>query len=165
MVTISGKANNIWVIVITLIFASVLAMVPIPSWLALWRPEWVAVVLFYWVIALPHRVGMFSAFFIGLLLDVLKGNLLGLNAGIFTFIAYIGSTLYQRVRMFTPVQQSLTVMMLIASGQLIAFWVQTAVGRNSAENLAFIVSALTSALVWPPVFLGLRFCRRSFHVN
>lgn len=165
MVDISGKSNNQWVIVLSLVLASVLAIVPLPHWLVLWRPEWVALVLVYWVIALPHRVGLISAWAIGLLFDVLKGTLLGLNALVFTLFAYIGVTLYQRLRMFTQLQQSAIILMLIATGQLIIFWVQTATGQNTADNLGFVISSFTSALIWPLVFVTLRFCRRSFHVT
>ncbi|HTQ98547.1 MAG TPA: rod shape-determining protein MreD [Candidatus Acidoferrum sp.] len=160
-----GRPTNSWVIVLSLIFASVLAIVPIPQWLELWRPDWVSLVLIYWVMALPHRVGMVIGWSVGLLVDVLKGTLLGLNAGVFTLFAYIALTLYQRLRMFTPLQQSVTIMMLVATGQLIVFWVQTATGQNTADNLTFIVCAFTSALMWPLVFVGLRFCRRTFHVT
>lgn len=160
-----ARARNLWVIVLSLLFAGVLAIVPLPTWLELWRPDWVALVLVYWVIALPHRVGMLTAWLVGFLLDVLKGTLLGLNAGVLTLMAYIALTLYQRLRMFTPLQQSITILMLIGTGQLLVFWVQTATGQNTAENLSFVLTAVTSALLWPLVFVWLRFWRRSFHVT
>ena len=165
MPEISGRARNVWVIFISLIFAGVLSVVPLPSWLELWRPDWVALVLIYWVIALPHRIGLFSAWIVGFLIDVLQGTLLGLNAVVLTMMAYIALTLYQRLRMFTPLQQSMTILMLIGTGQLIIFWVQTATGQNTADNLTFVVSSFTSAVVWPLVFVSLRFWRRSFRVN
>lgn len=165
MVEQSARARNVWVIVLSLVFAGVLAIVPLPVWLELWRPDWVALVLVYWVIALPHRIGLFTAWVVGFLLDVLEGNLLGLNSMVLTAMAYVPLTLYQRLRMFTPLQQSMIMLLLIGSGQLFIFWVQAATGRNTADNLMFIMSALTSALLWPLVFVSLRFWRRSFRVN
>ena len=165
MVDISGKSRNIWVIVLSLVFAGVLAIVPIPLWLALWRPDWIALTLIYWVIALPHRIGMVAAWLVGLLVDVLEGTLLGLHAIVLMMSAYIALTLYQRLRMFTPLQQSLTILMLIGAGQLLIFWVQAATGQNTADNLAIVISSMTSALLWPLVFVCLRFCRRSFNVG
>ena len=165
MVEQSARARNLWVIVLSLVFAGVLAIVPLPVWLELWRPDWVALVLVYWVIALPHRVGLFTAWIVGFLLDVLEGNLLGLNSMVLTAMAYIALTLYQRLRMFTPLQQSMIMLMMVGSGQLFIFWVQAATGRNTADNLMFVMSAVTSALLWPLVFVSLRFCRRSFRVN
>lgn len=165
MVEQSARARNVWVIVLSLVFAGVLAIVPLPLWLELWRPDWVALVLVYWVIALPHRVGLFTAWIVGFLLDVLEGNLLGLNSMVLTAMAYIALTLYQRLRMFTPLQQSMIMLMMVGTGQLFIFWVQAATGRNTADNLMFVMSAVTSALLWPLVFVSLRFWRRSFRVN
>lgn len=165
MVEISSQPRNLWVIVLSLVLAAVLAIVPLPTWLELWRPDWVALVLVYWVIALPHRIGMFSAWIVGFLLDVLEGTLLGLNAIVLTIMAYIALTLYQRLRMFTPLQQSMTILMLVGTGQLLIFWVQTATGHSTADNLVFVLSSVTSALLWPLVFVSLRYWRRSFRVN
>lgn len=160
-----GRARNLWVVVLSLVFAAVLAIVPMPLWLEQWRPDWVAIVLIYWVIALPHRVGLFSAFIVGFLLDVLEGSLLGLNALVLTIFAYAGLTIYQRMRMFTPLQQSIVVLMLVGLGQLIIFWVRTATGQNTADDLSFVLAAVSSAVIWPLVFVWLRLWRRSFQVN
>jgi rod shape-determining protein MreD len=157
--------RNRWVIVLSLVFAGVLAVLPLPGWLELWRPDWVALVLVYWVIALPQRVGLLTVWLVGLLVDVLKGTLLGLNAGVLTLIAYAALTLYQRMRMFTSLQQSGVLLLFIGTGQLLVFWVLTASGHNTADNLAFLFPALSSALLWPLVFFCLRYCRRSFHVT
>src|SRR5690606_27810511 len=109
--------------------------------------------LVYWVIALPHRVGLFTAWFVGLFIDVLEGSLLGLNAVVMTLIAYVALSLYQRLRMFTPLQQSTTILMLIGVTQLLIFWVLTATGQNTPQTLIFVVSAISSALVWPLIFV------------
>lgn len=160
-----GKPRNLWVIILSLVFAAVLAIVPLPLWLEQWRPDWVAIVLIYWVIALPHRVGIFAAWIVGFLMDVLEGSLLGVNALVLALFAYAGLTIYQRMRMFTPLQQSIVVLMLVGLGQLIVFWVRTATGQNTADDLSFILSAVSSALIWPLMFVWLRFWRRSFLVN
>ena len=41
-----------------LLVAGVLTVLPLPGWLQWGRPEWVALILIYWCIALPHRVGI-----------------------------------------------------------------------------------------------------------
>jgi rod shape-determining protein MreD len=56
----------------------VLAMVHLPEtwpqWLGWLRPAWVALVIFYWVMELPHRIGLISAWVIGALVDVLQAS-------------------------------------------------------------------------------------------
>lgn len=152
-------------IALSLILAAILAIVPMPAWLELWRPEWVALVLVYWVIALPHKVGLITAWITGFFIDILEGSLLGLNALAFTAIAYVALNLYQRMRMFTPLQQSTTILMLIGVQQLLVFWVLTATGQNTARDLAFVFSALSSALIWPVLFPLLRYWRRAWQIR
>ncbi len=159
------RANGTWFIVLSIVLGCLLGIVAMPQWLELWRPEWIALVLVYWVIALPHRVGLFTAWIVGFFVDVLEGSLLGLNAIALTLIAYVALSLYQRLRMFTPLQQSTTILMLIGVYQLLIFWVLTATGQNTPPNLLFVVSAVSSALMWPLVFVLLRFGRRSLKVT
>jgi rod shape-determining protein MreD len=159
------KPRNLWVIVFSLLFAGVLAVLPLPSWLVVWRPDWVTLVMVYWAIALPHRVGLFSAWVVGFLVDALKGTLLGLNAGVLSLIVYAALSGYQRLRMFTPIQQSLTLLLLIGGGQLLMFWVLTATSKNTADPLSFAITAVASALIWPLIFVWLRFWRRAFRVT
>ena len=162
---VAPRPHGTWFIALTIVIASLLGIMPLPEWLEIWRPEWIALVLVYWVIALPHRIGLFTAWIVGFFVDVLEGSLLGLNAIALTLIAYVALSLYQRLRMFTPLQQSTTILMLIGVSQLLIFWVLTATGQNTPQNLLFVVSALSSALVWPLVFVLLRFGRRALKVT
>ncbi len=162
---VGSRPHGSWFILLTVISASLLGIMPLPEWLEIWRPEWIALVVVYWVIALPHRIGLFTAWTVGFFVDVLEGSLLGLNAIALTLIAYVALSLYQRLRMFTPLQQSTTILMLIGVSQLLIFWVLTATGQNTPRNLLFVVSALSSALVWPLVFVLLRFGRRALKVS
>ena len=159
------SARGLWVILISIVLAGMLAIVPLPGWLEMWRPKWIALVLIYWVIALPHRLGLASAWIIGFFVDVLEGTLLGLNAMTLTIVAYAALSLYQRMRMFTPLQQSITILMLIGVQQLLIFWVLTATGQNTPKNLTFVVSALSSALIWPMMFPLLRYWRRAWQIH
>ena len=165
MQAVIGRSHATWVILLSFIAAAFLAMLPMPDWMDPWRPEWVPLALIYWVMALPHRVGLFSAWILGFFMDVLEGTLLGLNALALALVAYMAMSLYQRLRMFTMLQQCLTVFILVGIHQLLSFWVLTATDRTTAPNLMFMASALASAVVWPFVFVTLRHLRRSFRVH
>ena len=58
-----------WVILLTLIVAMVFSVTHLPAWVPNWlgwlRPEWVVLVLFYWVIERPDRVGMILVWVLG----------------------------------------------------------------------------------------------------
>lgn len=151
------------IVIGTLIIGFILSQIPLPDMLLWWRPEWVVMIMIYWVMALPHRVGIGSAWLAGLALDVLKGCLLGMNALALTVVAFITLLLHKRLRMYPVWQQALMVLVLVGINQLIFHWIQSLAG-SSGRSLIFLQPALISALFWPWLFVALRSVRRTFHV-
>ena len=69
------QKRGTWVIILTLLIALILSVIPLPeSWLP-YRPDWILLVFSYWVIALPHRIGLLWAFVWGLIFDALGRSL------------------------------------------------------------------------------------------
>ena len=54
-----------------------LMILPMPEWARPLRPQWVTLVLLYWAIALPHRVGVGSGFATGTWSCSRNGNHIG----------------------------------------------------------------------------------------
>lgn len=161
---VEEQPHAYWVILATFLVAVVLALLPLPHWLLWARPEWLALTLVYWVIALPHRVGMTTALLLGVALDVLEGATLGQNAFALVVVAFLSLTLYQRLRVFSVMQQSGVVFVLIGINQLVCQWVQN-LGGAGATSLLFLLPAVSSALLWPVVMHILRELRRHYRVN
>lgn len=157
-------ASGYGVILLTFLAAYVLAVIPLPQWLLWARPEWVAITLIYWTIALPQRVGMVTALLLGVGLDVLEGAVLGQNAFALVVVALLSLTLYQRLRVYSLPQQAGVVFILIGINQLVCQWVQNLEGVG-ARTLFFLLPAFTSALLWPVVLQGLRALRRHYGVS
>ena len=153
-----------WVIVASLFAAAVLAVMPLPPWLQWARPEWAALVVIYWVIALPHRVGVVTALVFGVLLDVVEGAVLGQNALALSLLAVLSLAIYQRLRVFALWQQAAVVLLLVGINQLLSQWVQNLEGAG-AQTLLFLLPAFTSALLWPVVLHTLRGLRRRYRVT
>ena len=63
-------SSNLKVASLTLFVAFMLTIMPLPEWAIEFRPDWVTLVLVYWAMALPARVGVTIAWFAGLMLDV-----------------------------------------------------------------------------------------------
>ncbi|TDG14780.1 rod shape-determining protein MreD [Seongchinamella unica] len=156
--------HGYWLILASFFCALCLAVLPLPQWLAWGRPEWVALVLIYWVIALPHRVGLVTALGLGLMFDVVEGAVMGQNAFALVVIALLALLLYQRLRVFSVIQQSGVVFVLVGINQMICQWVQNLEGAG-ATTMLFLLPAFSSALLWPFVLHLLRGMRRSFRVT
>ena len=162
---IKEKSNGLWVIVLSFFLAYLLAIVPFPEWAMNYRPEWVPMVLIYWVMALPYRVGIGSAWCAGLILDILKGSVLGLNAIGLVIVAYVTSSIHLRFRMFSSIQQSGLVLVLLGINLFLSHWLEVITGYTAALDMMFIMGALTSAVLWPALFQLLRQIRRGFEVR
>lgn len=152
------------VIYLTFVLALLIAAMPLPDTILWFQPKWVAMVLIYWCIALPHRVGVFTGFLLGLCMDLLDGSLLGQNALAMSVIAYVSQLLYQRLRNYGAWQQAMMVGILISISLLIFQWVQN-LTSVAADTLAFLLPALTSTLLWPWFFIAMRTIRRRFQIR
>ena len=150
---------DIGLISATLLLAFVLSVLRLPlgspevfAWL---RPGWVLLVLLYWVITLPQWVGIVTCWCVGLLVDVLLGAPLGINAIAFGVMAFGARNVYERFRMFSLLQQAAVVLLPVLLTDLLGFWA-VAVTRDLAWNWWMLLPSIVSALVWPPLYLTLR---------
>lgn len=151
------------VIFLTFVVALVLTVVPLSDDLRILRPDWVLLVLIYWCMALPQRVGVGIGWLLGLFTDALTGTLLGQHALAYSLVAFLTLKLHQRLRLYPLWQQALSMLVLLALGQLLMLWINGIVGRPMHSWLYWMPS-LTGALLWPFVFLLLRGLRRAFRV-
>lgn len=153
-----------WVIVLSFVLAFMLTLLPIPDYARPFRPEWSALVLIYWCLALPERVGVGTAFVVGVLLDVMTGTLLGQHALGFSIIAYLTLVLHQRIRVFPVRQQAFTVLVLLLLYQLLLLWVMGVTG-HPPQSWTYWTASLTGTLLWPWTFIIMREVRRRYKVS
>lgn len=151
------------IIGLTILVALLLSVMPMPAALELGRPMWLAMVLAYWVMALPHRVGLLTAWVTGLATDVLYGQLFGQHALVMTLVAWMMLLLYQRIRRFPLWQQSLVMLPVLGIAQMLLLWLNSLTG-NRPPTLLFLLPAVVSAILWPWVYSVLRGVRKRFHV-
>ncbi|MGE0384200.1 MAG: rod shape-determining protein MreD [Gammaproteobacteria bacterium] len=153
-----------WVITLSFVVAFMLTALPLPSWASAWRPAWVAMVLVYWCIALPQRVGVVIAWVVGLFLDVLTGALLGQHAAGLAIVAWVAVRLHLRIRVFPLGQQALVVGLMLA----VYLAVMALVGRLTSVTQSHgnpLLALPASMLLWPWLFILLRDLRRRFQVT
>ncbi|MDP4945539.1 rod shape-determining protein MreD [Alishewanella sp. SMS8] len=157
-------AQGLGFIYLSLITALLLTVIPVPFQFSLFRPDWVLLVLMYWTLALPRRVNIGTAFFMGFLTDVLVGTVLGVNALAFSVVAFVMAVNHLQIRNFGVIQQSLLIGLLLALYQLLLFWLSNFLtGVNFRP--AYLWPVLTGMLVWPWLFWFLRRYRRQFKIQ
>jgi rod shape-determining protein MreD len=155
------QSTSIQVFVISLSFlvSVILTIMPLPEWGTAFRPEWVALVLIYWCMALPNLVGVGVAWLLGLLVDAAKGALLGQHALGFAITAYITIYLHQRVRVYPLSQQIFVVGFILLPYMSLTLWVKGIRGE-APHTWLYWAPLLSSMLLWPFVFMLLRALRR-----
>ena len=148
-----------WAIAASFVVAFMLTALPLPDWAAPWRPAWVALVLAYWVLAMPQYIGVMTAWSIGLLLDVMHGSLLGQHAFGLATLAYVVVIYHQQIRVFPLFRQALVVGSLIFLYSLTMLLIYNFLG-SLRYGYEYLLAAFTSALLWPWVFIVMRDFRR-----
>ncbi len=150
---------QVLVIPLSLLVGLILMMLPMPEWTQIYRPDWVALMLIYWSMALPNKVGLLSAFTIGLFVDVTQGTLLGQHSLALVIIVFINYNFYQRIRVMPLGRQSLYVLLLLFVSQFTVVWIEGMLGSDPPV-MAFFGAPLIGMAIWPWVFIVLRDIRR-----
>jgi rod shape-determining protein MreD len=152
------------IIAASFLVALVLSILPWPVWTEQFRPDWVALVLIYWCIALPTRVGVGTAWNVGLMLDVLYGSMLGENALAKSLIAFLAVRFHLQLRMFPRWQQAAVVLLLVIVNNLLVLWVKHLAGQ-APSTWSYLTPSIVSMLLWPWLFVILRDIRRHGNVS
>lgn len=145
---ITDREQPLWPAIVSVIAALMLSIVPLPDWLDTWRPDWVALTIVFWSLALPRRISLGSAWVVGLALDTLKGALLGQHALALTLVSYFVVKFHLRMRVFPLGQQTISVGLLILIYEFILFWIDGVVGYPNM-SIARFAPVLSSAAIWP----------------
>lgn len=135
-------------IAFSLVCAFMLNLLPWGRWVG--APDFVALVLVFWGIHQPRKVGIGIAFCMGLLMDVHDATLLGENALAYTLLSYLAIMIHRRVLWFPLVTQAMHVFPLLLLTQAIQVMVRFFVTGRFPGALVFIESVVAVAL-WPVI--------------
>jgi rod shape-determining protein MreD len=113
-------------------------------------PDWVALVLAFWCVREPLRVGMMAGFVFGLLVDIGHGAALGQHALAYVVLTYLVSSISRRVLWFTPFQQSLHVLPLLLIAQVVMVLVRLVAGADF-PGWWYFLSSFTGVALWIPL--------------
>jgi rod shape-determining protein MreD len=111
-------------------------------------PDFLALVLVFWSVHQPRRLGMAAAFVFGLLMDVHDGALFGQHALAYTLLSYGAITLHRRILWFPVLSQVLFILPLLAVAQLASLLIRLWVG-GAFPGWLYFADSLLGALIWP----------------
>ena len=115
-----------------------------------WMPDFVALVLVFWSVHQPLRVGIGAAFFFGLAMDVHQSALLGQHALAYTILSFFAITIHRRLLWFSVPSQALQVLPLFAAAQAVELAVRMLAG-GVFPGFSLLLSPVIEAVLWPVV--------------
>jgi len=137
-------------IALSLIAALMLNLLPWSGALLWIKPDFVALVVLYWCIEQPRKVGFFSAWMMGLFMDVADGTLFGQHALAYSILAYAGIVLHRRVQMFSGTPQVVHVLLLLLMNDLIVLAIRKVAGADF-PGLQYFLGSFVAAALWLPL--------------
>lgn len=115
-----------------------------------WLPDWLAVVLVFWSIHQPRRVGLVTAFVFGLMLDVHQASRLGQHALAYTVLIYFAIMLHRRILWFSMLGQAVQLLPLFAAAHAITI-VLRLIGGAAFPGWQVLLAPVLEAALWLPV--------------
>jgi rod shape-determining protein MreD len=117
-------------------------------------PDFMAVVLVFWNVHQPRKVGIGLAFMFGLMMDVHDGAILGQHALAYTLLSFFAITIHRRLRWFTVPSQALQILPLFVAAHAVSFVVRMFAG-GMLPGWVLLLAPVFEALLWPVVTLVL----------
>ena len=125
-----------------------LALNMLPLGREVWMPDFLMLLLAFWGVHQPQRVGMGVAFVLGLCMDVHATSLLGQHALAYAVLAYGAAALQRRLAWFSAWAQALHVLPLLLLAHAIELVLGLA-GGGAFPGVAVVVAPLLETLLWP----------------
>lgn len=136
----------------SLLLATIANMVPLGR--TPWMPDVLALVLVFWSVHQPLRVGIVAAFVFGLAMDVHQTGLLGQHALAYTALSYFAITIHRRLLWFSVPSQALQVLPLFMAAHAIQLAVRMMAG-GAFPGMSVLFAPVIECLLWPVVSIVL----------
>lgn len=139
-------------IAMTLFVALMLNLLPWQGSALLLRPDFVLLLLIFWAVHQPLRIGMAAAWSLGLVMDVADGALLGQYALAYSIAVFFTLVLHRRIGAFGLWPQALHIFSLLLVSQILVLLTHLLSGA-AFIGWGYFLASITGTLLWPPLSL------------
>ena len=127
-----------------------------------WMPDLLALVLVFWTVHQPLRVGIGAAFVFGLIIDVHQAGLLGQHALVYTALSYLAIMIHRRLLWFPVTAQALQLLPLLTAAHVVELILRLVAG-DDFPGWSFWLSPFLQVLLWPVISLLLMMPQHRAH--
>ncbi|MFN7857179.1 MAG: rod shape-determining protein MreD [Acidovorax sp.] len=133
-------------IVVSLVVGLAINLLPLGR--VVWTPDLLMVLLVFWGVHQPLRIGMGQAFVLGLCMDVAQSALLGQHALAYTVLSFAAIAIHRRLLWYSVPSQALQVLPLFALAHAIELLLRLVSG-GIFPGWWSLMAPLLEALLWP----------------
>jgi rod shape-determining protein MreD len=149
------QQNKLLTIYLSLIIAFIFLLLPWSGLALRIRPDFLLLVIIFWLIRAPNLCNVGTAWFVGLFVDLATGGIFGQYALAYTITAFFAVTYQRRLVLFNHTQQLLYVFALLMISQIVILILKTFSGAESL-GWSYFLPTLVGILLWRvAVMLGL----------
>ena len=94
-------------VILAMLMGCLVNLIPLAGWAQRIRPDVLLLVLVFWGINFPGKVSFFVLLFLGLLMDVGNGSILGQSSLLYILIVYFTVSAHRRIRPLKSLGQML----------------------------------------------------------
>lgn len=139
--------SNLKSLYISLILAFICLLLPWSGILLQARPDFLLLVIIFWLIRAPNLCNIGTAWFVGLFVDLATGGTFGQYALAYTVTAFFAVIYQRRLVLFNGTQQLFYVFLLLIIAQIILLILKTFAGALSL-GWAYFIPSITGVLLW-----------------
>lgn len=111
------------------------------------RPDFMLLVIIYWLIRAPNLCNVGTAWFVGLFADLASGGVFGQYAMAYAVTAFFAVSYQRRLVLFNGTQQLFYVFLLLLISQVVLLILKTFTGAQLIA-WAYFLPSLTGVLLW-----------------
>lgn len=141
------RAPNLVMVYGSLFFALMCQLFPWTGQGIILRPDFMLVILIYWLLRAPYLCNITTAWIVGLIVDLSTGSLLGQHALAFTLTAFIALSFQRRLVLFSLIQISLFVLALLFFTRTVVLVLKLFAG-NESQSWHYFWPIVSGLILW-----------------
>lgn len=130
-----------------LILALVFFLMPWPSGVLIFRPDFVMLTLIFWLVRAPNLCNIGTAWVLGLCVDLATGSMFGQHALTYTITGFFAVFYQRRLVLFSGTQQLFYVFNLLMIAQLVLLMLKIFAG-DTFIGWQYFIPSIVGVLVW-----------------
>jgi rod shape-determining protein MreD len=147
------QATNLKAVYLSLLLALVFLLLPWSGMALQWRPDFILLVILYWLLRAPNICNIGTAWIAGLVVDLASGGLFGQHALAYAITAYFAVSYQRRLALFNIWQQASYVFILLILTQVILLILKLFSG-GEPPGWHYFLPSISGILLWQLVILS-----------